>query len=89
MAGQLIRCGTAVGALIAEGIDSESTKDMLHKFGIALKEARETRYWLILIERVDGTASPHHQPTSDLLNNIIPMLIASKRTLKQKLGLDT
>lgn len=85
LAGQIIRSGTAVGALISEGVDSESIRDMLHKFGIALKEARETKYWLVLIERVDSELLPEHATATRLLDNVIPMLVASRRTLKQKL----
>ena len=43
---QLLRSGTSIGANIHEVVASESKKDFLHKMGIALKEARETSYWL-------------------------------------------
>jgi four helix bundle protein len=47
---QLLRCGTSVGANIHEAIASESKKDFIHKLGIAVKEARETSYWLNLLK---------------------------------------
>jgi four helix bundle protein len=47
---QLLRSGTSVGANIHEAVASESKKDFLHKLGIALKEARETVYWLKLLK---------------------------------------
>ena len=47
---QLLRSGTSIGANIHEGIASESKKDFIHKLGIALKEARETSYWLNLLK---------------------------------------
>ena len=50
---QLIRSGTAIGALIEETIGAESTKDFLHKISIAYKEARETKYWLRLLLETD------------------------------------
>jgi len=46
---QLLRSGTSIGANVEEGIGSQSRKDFFHKFAIAYKEARETRYWLRLL----------------------------------------
>lgn len=47
---QLLRSGTAVGALIREAINAESKKDFIHKLGIAQKECDETLYWLELFQ---------------------------------------
>ena len=44
IAKQLIRSGTAVGALVEEAVGAESRKDFLHKMSVAHKEARETHY---------------------------------------------
>ncbi|GAB4239026.1 MAG: hypothetical protein Kow0049_26120 [Stanieria sp.] len=46
IADQLQRCGTSIGANVAESQSAQSTKDFIHKLEIALKEAKETRYWL-------------------------------------------
>lgn len=46
---QLLRSGTAIGALIKEAEHGQSKADFLHKMNIALKEANETEYWLILL----------------------------------------
>lgn len=46
---QLLRSGTAVGALIQEAEHAESKKDFIHKLSISLKEANETTYWLNLL----------------------------------------
>jgi four helix bundle protein len=50
---QLMRSGTAIGALIEEAIGAESRKDFLHKMSVAHKEAREAHYWLRLLEASD------------------------------------
>lgn len=50
---QMLRSGTSVGANIHEAIASESKKDFIHKLGIAVKEARETSYWLNLLKDSD------------------------------------
>ena len=49
MSKQLLRGGTAIGALIREAEFAESKKDFIHKLHIALKEANETDYWLTLL----------------------------------------
>lgn len=46
---QLLRSGTAVGALIEEAQGAQSKADFISKMSIAHKEARETRFWLRLI----------------------------------------
>ena len=48
---QLLRSGTAVGALIREAEQAESKPDFIHKLAIALKEASETEYWLELLHQ--------------------------------------
>ena len=47
---QLLRAGTSIGANVNEAVSSESKRDFVHKLGIALKEARETTYWLSLLK---------------------------------------
>jgi four helix bundle protein len=51
VAGQLIRSGTSPAPNYEEGRAAESRRDFVHKLSIALKELRETRYWLRLIAR--------------------------------------
>ena len=47
---QLLRSGTSVGANVQEADAAESRSDFIHKMSITLKEARESRYWLSLID---------------------------------------
>jgi four helix bundle protein len=46
---QLLRSGTSIGANVEEAIAAQSRKDFISKMAIACKEARETRYWLRLL----------------------------------------
>lgn len=46
---QLLRSGTAIGALIREAEHGESKPDFIHKMAIAQKEANETAYWIELL----------------------------------------
>ena len=50
MSKQLIRCGTSIGANVAEAEKAQSTADFYTKLTIALKEANETHYWLRLVK---------------------------------------
>jgi four helix bundle protein len=53
---QLLRSGTAIGALIREAEQAESKADFAHKMTIALKEANESAYWLELLHQSDYIA---------------------------------
>lgn len=47
---QMLRSGTSVGALIREAEFGQSKADFIHKLSIALKEANETEYWIMLLK---------------------------------------
>lgn len=47
---QLLRSGTSVGPNVEEALAAQSGKDFLSKMSIASKEARETRYWLGVLQ---------------------------------------
>ena len=51
ISGQLIKSGTSSGANYEEACGAESKADFIHKLQIVLKELKESRYWLRLIER--------------------------------------
>ena len=48
---QLLRSGTSIGANVEETEAAMSKKDFIAKMSISSKEARETRYWLRLLDR--------------------------------------
>jgi four helix bundle protein len=48
---QLLRSATSIGANVEEALAAQSRKDFLSKMSIASKEARETRYWLRLLQK--------------------------------------
>lgn len=50
---QLIRSGTSIGANLEEAQSGQSKPDFISKNSIALKEARETNYWLRLISETN------------------------------------
>lgn len=82
---QLLRSATSIGANITEAIGGESTKDFLHKLQIALKEARESRYWLLLLQEsnlVNLDFSPALKEAEQLVN----ILSKSVKTTKLHLS---
>ncbi|HUR31837.1 MAG TPA: four helix bundle protein [Saprospiraceae bacterium] len=81
---QLVRSGTAVGALIREARFAESSADYLHKLSISLKEANETDYWLDLICKTYPVWNQKANCLKKLCNELIAMLVAATKTLKEK-----
>lgn len=59
MSKQLLRSGTSIGANVNEAIEAQSRADFIHKLSIALKEARETEYWIRLLIAADYIESHH------------------------------
>jgi four helix bundle protein len=53
---QLVKSGTAIGAIYREAQRAESKADFVHKVAMAEKEAAETEYWLMLC--VEAKLSP-------------------------------
>lgn len=48
---QLLRSATSIGANVEEAVAGQTKKDFVAKMSIASKEARETRYWLRLLDK--------------------------------------
>jgi four helix bundle protein len=79
---QILRSGTAIGALIREAQYAQSKADFLHKLTIGLKEANETKYWLqILVESgyIDRKMYQSIEPDAE---ELLKLLIASTKTIK-------
>jgi len=55
--GQLVRSGTSPGANYEEACGAESRADFIHKLSIVLKELKESRFWLRLIQRTNISRS--------------------------------
>jgi four helix bundle protein len=48
---QLLRASASIGANVEEADGALTKKDFINKMGIARREARESRHWLLLIEK--------------------------------------
>jgi len=53
LSNQLLRCGTSIGANVAEAKGGISKADFSNKISIAYKECLETKYWLSLLKETD------------------------------------
>lgn len=81
---QLLRSGTSIGANVEEAQAGQSKADFVSKMAIALKEARETGYWLRLI-RESGIATTDslellEQEASKLAKILGAIISKAKRT---------
>jgi four helix bundle protein len=81
---QLLRCGTSVGANINEASSAESHKDFISKNSIALKEAKESMYWLKLL-KTSNIIEYNFQDIIVLNDEIIRILSKIIITSKKKL----
>jgi len=84
MIDQIFRCGTSIGANIAEAQSSHSDADMIAKFYIARREANETRYWLRLLLRRGYLQEKLTLSFISDCEEIIKILVASIKTLTNK-----
>jgi four helix bundle protein len=83
---QLERCGPAGGSNYEEARGAESPGDFVHKVRIALKEVRETRYWLKLALRAELTAEPIRLgPLIQEAEELIAILTASANTARRRM----
>lgn len=54
LARQLLKSGTSIGANVREAQNAESRADFIHKMKIAAKEADETEYWLMFLDKLEN-----------------------------------
>ncbi|PVD52402.1 four helix bundle protein [Terrimonas sp.] len=82
---QLLSSGTAIGALVKEAEHTQSKADFLNKMNIALKEANETEYWLMLLKDTDFLTEQEFGSMKEDCLSILKLLISIVKTTKQKL----
>jgi len=82
---QLLRSGTAIGALIREAEFAQSKADFIHKMSISLKGANETLYWLDLLRDTDYVTEETHLIHCNLNSELVAMLVSSIKTTKSKI----
>ena len=82
---QLLRSGTSIGANIEESIGGQSDKDFLSKLSIAYKEARESIYWLKLLQATDYISDKQANSLLSDADEICKILGKIQITMKSKI----
>ncbi len=85
LAKQVLRSGTSIGANVEEAIGAQSPKDFISKMSIAYKEARETHYWLRLLN--EGSLIEKKLAESMLcdVDELLKIIGSIQRTMKTKI----
>ena len=82
MSKQVLRSGTAVGALIRESEFAQSGADFINKLSVALKEANETDYWLCLLQDSGYIVNPAFESMEADCGELMALLVSSIKTVK-------
>ncbi len=80
---QLFRCGTSIGANVAEAQQAQSRADFVSKLNIALKEACETDYWLRLLHETNYLTESAFQSIISDCRELEKLLISIIKTAKE------
>ena len=83
---QVLRSGTAIGALVREAEYAQSEADFVSKLSVSLKEANETDYWLSLLHDTRYMDDDAFNSMEADCKELIALLVASIKTLKAKSG---
>ena len=79
---QMLRSGTSIGALVKEAEHAQSRADFVNKMNVALKEANETEYWLMLLKDSkyidEKSFTSIHQDCSELIKLLVSIVKTSK-----------
>ena len=79
---QLLRSGTSIGANVEEANAAQSKKEFIAKMSIASKEARETRYWLRLLDK-SQIVSLDYEPLLNSIGHIINIITKIVKTSQE------
>ncbi len=80
---QLLRSATSIGANVEEAIAAQSRKDFINKMSIASKEARESKYWLRLLDKselTDISVSDYLIEIEHIINIVTKIIKTSQET---------
>ena len=79
---QVLRSGTAIGALVREAEFAQSSSDFINKLSIALKECNETFYWLNLLRDTGFINDKEAESMLQDCNELTAILVSSVKTAK-------
>ncbi len=84
---QLLKSGTSIGANVEESVAAQTKKEFISKMSISAKEARETRYWLRLLDRsqlVKNNYSSYLSDIEEIIRIITAIIKTSQSRIKNK-----
>ncbi len=84
LARQLLRSATSIGANYRAACRGRSKADVIAKLGIVEEEADEALYWLEILVETEHLSARHAQPLIDEAEEIIAMVVASIRTMRDR-----
>ena len=91
IANQYLRAATSIGANLEEAQAGESRSDFAHKCAVSLKEARESLFWLRLLQHGRIVPSPRLDPivqeTRELIAILTTIVVKTKRAFRPRLPL--
>jgi four helix bundle protein len=82
---QILRSGTSIGANVAEAHSSMSKQEFRQKMNIALKEAKETEYWLDLLVETEYISKDMYGSISKDCDEVNRLLVSIIKTLNKKI----
>jgi len=82
--GQIVRSGTSIGANIEEAQNSSTKKEFIHSMTIALKEARETFFWLRIISESNLVAFDKFKELVEECRELVKILTSIVKNSKLK-----
>ena len=85
MSKQIFRSGTSIGANVHEGIQAQSKSDFISKLGIALKEASETSFWLMVLFKSEKIDENIFNSLKTDIDEIIRILVSTIKATKRNL----
>ena len=85
---QLLRSGTSIGANNAEACNAISRQDFRSKSYIALKEARESLYWIELLKRNNYIDERQYQSLYEDCEELVKILVARCKKLDEQLNVE-
>jgi len=80
MSKQLLRCGTSIGANVAEAQKAQTRADFHTKMNIAMKEANETYYWIRLLHKTNYLSEREFSSLEQDIKEIIAIITAICKT---------
>lgn len=81
---QLLKAGTSIGANVEESSAAISTRDFIAKLAIASKEARETHYWLRLLNETELTKDLDYNSYLSSIEEIVKILTSIIKTSQNR-----